>query len=157
MKRGSYFCKVNKCWKSVKLIYKQKAVKLWMCGYFLNEICDIEWNTWYRRNKTSLFYPPPPTANAGLPHDDVPGEFPAQRPVTRRFDVFCDLHPNKRLSKQWWGWLSETPSCPLWRHRNVKVLCLNFGTSKTHLTIIGSDDGPISGRHEDIIWTNAGL
>ena len=29
----------------------------------------------------------------------VPGEFPAQRPVTRSFDVFFDLHPNKRLSK----------------------------------------------------------
>ena len=30
----------------------------------------------------------------------VPGEFPAQRPVTRNFDVFFDLRPNKRLSKQ---------------------------------------------------------
>ena len=29
----------------------------------------------------------------------VPGEFPAQRPVTRGFDVFFDLHLNKRLSK----------------------------------------------------------
>ena len=28
----------------------------------------------------------------------VPGEFPAQRPVTRSFDIFFDLHPNKRLS-----------------------------------------------------------
>ena len=33
----------------------------------------------------------------------VPGEFPTQRPVTRSFDVFFDLHPNKRLSKQWWN------------------------------------------------------
>ena len=48
----------------------------------------------------------------------VPGEFPAQRPVTRSFDVFFDLHPNKRLSKQWWGWWFETLSSPLWRHRN---------------------------------------
>ena len=39
--------------------------------------------------------------------------------MTRRFDVFFDLHPNKRLSKQWWGWWLETPSCPLRRHRNV--------------------------------------
>ena len=31
----------------------------------------------------------------------VPGEFPAQRPVMWSFDVFFDLHPNKRLSKQW--------------------------------------------------------
>ena len=30
----------------------------------------------------------------------VPGEFPAQRPVTQSFDVFFDLHMNKRLSKQ---------------------------------------------------------
>ena len=29
----------------------------------------------------------------------VIGEFPTQRPVTWRFDVFFDLHPNKRLSK----------------------------------------------------------
>ena len=34
----------------------------------------------------------------------VPGEFPAQRPVTRSFDVLFDLHPNRRLSKHWWGW-----------------------------------------------------
>ena len=36
---------------------------------------------------------------------------------TRSFDVFFDLHPNKRLSKQCWGWWFETQSCPLWRHR----------------------------------------
>ena len=29
----------------------------------------------------------------------VPGEFPTQRPVTRGFDVYFDLRPNKRLSK----------------------------------------------------------
>ena len=28
----------------------------------------------------------------------VPGEFPAQRPVTRNFNIFFDLRPNKRLS-----------------------------------------------------------
>ena len=43
------------------------------------------------------------------------GEFPAQRPVTRSFDVFFDLRLNKRLSKQWWGWGFETLSRPLWR------------------------------------------
>ena len=46
------------------------------------------------------------------------GELPAQRPVKRTFDVFFDLHLNKRLSKQWWGWWFETLSCPLWRHRH---------------------------------------
>ena len=47
-----------------------------------------------------------------------PGDFPAQRPVTRSFDVFFDLRLNKRFSKQSWGWWFETPSRPLWRHRN---------------------------------------
>ena len=42
-------------------------------------------------------------------YSQAPGEFPAQRPVTRNFDVFFDLHPNKLLSsKQWWGWWFET-------------------------------------------------
>ena len=49
----------------------------------------------------------------------VTGEFPAQRPVTGSFDVFFGLRLNKRMSKQWWGWWFETPSCPLWRHCNV--------------------------------------
>ena len=48
----------------------------------------------------------------------VTGEFPAQRPVTRSFDVFSDLRLNKRLSKQSWGWKSERPSHSLWRHCN---------------------------------------
>ena len=31
----------------------------------------------------------------------VNGEFPAQMPVTRSFDVFSDLHLNQQLSKHW--------------------------------------------------------
>ena len=49
----------------------------------------------------------------------VPGEFPTQRPVTRSFDVYFDLRPNKRLSKQPWGWWFLTLSWSLWRHRNA--------------------------------------
>ena len=52
----------------------------------------------------------------------VTGEFPAQRPVTRSFDTFFDLCLNKRLSKQSWGWWSETPSSSLWRHYNATGL-----------------------------------
>ena len=44
-----------------------------------------------------------------------PGEIPAQRPVTRSFDVFFDVRPNKRLSKQPWGWWFKTSSWSLWR------------------------------------------
>ena len=54
----------------------------------------------------------------------VTGEFPAQRPVTRSFDVFWDLRLNKRLSKQWCGWWFETPSLPLWRHCNDTGCCV---------------------------------
>ena len=47
----------------------------------------------------------------------VTGEFPSQRPVMRMmFSLICAL--NKRWSKQSWGWLFETPSCPLWRQCN---------------------------------------
>ena len=53
----------------------------------------------------------------------VPGEFPAQRPVTRGFEVFFDLRPDKRLSKQSWGWWFDTPSHSLWRHRNELTAC----------------------------------
>ena len=42
----------------------------------------------------------------------VPDEFPAQRPVTRSFDVFFDLHPNKRL-----GWVNNGEAGDLRRHR----------------------------------------
>ena len=51
------------------------------------------------------------------------GEFAAQWPVTRDFDVFFDLRLNNRLSKQSQGWLFETPSCPLWRHCNADPKC----------------------------------
>ena len=44
-----------------------------------------------------------------------PGEFTTQRPVTRNFDVFFDLRPNKLP----WGWWFETLSWSLWRQRNV--------------------------------------
>ena len=68
--------------------------------------------------------------NSGLNHDGVikwkhflrnwpfvRGIHRGQRPVTRglMFSLIC---PNKRLSKHWWGWWFETPSCPLWRHCN---------------------------------------
>ena len=49
----------------------------------------------------------------------VIGEFPSQRPVTQSFDVSFDLRPNKRLSKQLWGWWFETPSWSLWRQCNA--------------------------------------
>ena len=49
------------------------------------------------------------------------GDFPSQRPVTRSFDVFFDLHLNKKLSKQSIRWWFETLLRPLWRHCNGSV------------------------------------
>ena len=62
-------------------------------------------------------------------NSSVPVEFPAQRPVTRSFDVLFDLRLNKRLSKQSWGWWFETLSRPLWRHCNDINLWPDSGIS----------------------------
>ena len=48
-----------------------------------------------------------------------PVNSPHKVPVTRSFDVYFDLRPDKRLSKQSWGWWFETLSHSLWRHRNA--------------------------------------
>ena len=71
-------------------------------------------NTWWRHQMETL------SALLAIcaGNSPVTGEFPAQRPVTRSFDVFFDLRLNKRLSKQSWSWCFETPSRSLWRHRN---------------------------------------
>ena len=63
------------------------------------------------------------------------GDIFAERPVTRSFDVFFDLHPNKRLSKQWWGWWFETPSCPLWRHCNDHSETTDRASQEIHAEI----------------------
>ena len=90
----------------------------------------------------------------------VTGEFPTQRPVTRSFDVYFDLCPNERLSKQSWGWWFETLSRSLWRHRNDSS-GREWATHKyvsLNQDIFGSDNGllyPV--RHEAIVWTNVDL
>ena len=73
----------------------------------------------------------------------VTGEFPAQRPVTRSFDVFLDLRLSKRLSKQSWGWWFETPSRTLWRHSNGCMTfkcrihqCMLFYMNKDHVAVL---------------------
>ena len=48
----------------------------------------------------------------------VTGDFPAQRPVTRSFDVFFDIRLNKRFIKQSWAWWFETLS----RHYDVILM-----------------------------------
>ena len=55
----------------------------------------------------------------------VTGEFPSQRPVTRSFDSFFDLHLNKRLSKQSRRQWFEAPSRSSWRHCNAQATTKN--------------------------------
>ena len=55
------------------------------------------------------------------------GEFTGHRWIPRTkasgAEIWCflDLRPNKRLSKQSWGWWFETLLRPLWRHCNVSM------------------------------------
>ena len=61
--------------------------------------CHQVWsgfNLWWR-HQMETFYALLAICGGNSP---VPGEFPAQRPVTRSFDVFFDLRLNKWLSKQ---------------------------------------------------------
>ena len=59
---------------------------------------------------------------AGLLRGEFTGRrwipYPAQWQVTRSFDVFFDLHLNKRFSKQSRGWWFETHLRSLWYHCN---------------------------------------
>ena len=62
----------------------------------------------------------------------VPGEFPAQRPLTRSFDVFFDLYPNKRLSKQW----SDDEAGDLGRHRaHYDVIVMTWSRFRVNATV----------------------
>ena len=63
----------------------------------------------------------------------VSGELPAQRPVTRSFEVFFDLHLIKLLSKHARGWWFETLSCSLWRHRNETTFSKTLSSKKIWL------------------------
>ena len=78
--------------------------------------CDVCKFTWWRHQMETI------SALLAICAGNSPasGEFPAQRPVTRSFDVFFDLCLNKRLRKQSRGWWFKTLSCPLWRHCNEK-------------------------------------
>ena len=71
----------------------------------------------------------------------VIGEFPAQRPVTRSFDVFFDLRLNKRLSKHSWGSWFETPSRSSWHHCNASKFWQMDGKGPSHVSLQLRDTG----------------
>ena len=73
-------------------------------------------------------------------------EFPAQKPVTRRFVVFFDLCLNKRLRKQSWGWWFETLPRPLCRHCNDSSMS-DTAKPDTPVTISASNERPLVCTH----------
>ena len=73
--------------------------------------CRNRRQLWWRHQMETFFA----LLNLCVGKSPVTGEFLAQRPVARRFDVFFDLRLNERLGKQSWGWWFETS---LWRHCN---------------------------------------
>ena len=82
-------------WASIHCNHMEDSYCIFVCG------CDLSW--W--RHHMDIFSALQAICAGNSP---VPGEFPAQRPVTRSFDVFFDLRLNKRLSKQSRGWWFET-------------------------------------------------
>ena len=105
-------------WKiAIKSIiyYIKKAMSVTLLNYIVWELKENNAYSWWR-HQMEIF-----SASLALcaGNSPVPGEFPAQRPVTRSFDIFFHLRLNKPLSKQSWSWWFETPSRPLWRQWDV--------------------------------------
>ena len=110
-----YICEY--CWTlmrpSLEILESDQASVIWHLkrGYGNIAATTVRWWRHQMKKKSVLL-----ALCAG--NSPVTGEFPAQRPVTRSFDVSLDLRLNKRLSKQSWSWWSETPTRSLWRQCN---------------------------------------
>ena len=100
--------------------FKTRQVKTYYQPRELNNCSSLQsihyslYSPWWRHQIET--FPALLAICAGI--SPVTGEFPSQRSVTRSFDVFFDLHPNKRLRKQSWDWWFEMPSSLLWHHCN---------------------------------------
>ena len=105
--------KRGKCWSVIHVFEPIPAS--WRCSSWLH-LCHWSFGHSWWGHQMETFSALLAICAGNSP---VPGKFPTQRPVTRSFDVFFDLRLSTRLSKQSWGWWFETPSRPLWRHRNV--------------------------------------
>ena len=118
---------------------------------FLNGSVLMSYKFWLNciSSKPSLQMPVMTSSNGNIcrvtgllcGNSPVTGEFPSQRPVTRSFEDFFDLHLNKRLSKQLRCWWFEMPLCSLWhdcydhhhQERKLYLLCqllTNFEVTK---------------------------
>ena len=82
----------------------------------------------------------------------VNGEFPAQRAVTRSFDLLFGPRLKKWLSKQSPSWWFETPSRSSWRHCNV-----HSSMSSLAYVFQWTDPSSVSLMHQAITWTKGDL
>ena len=117
------------------LCYKPDIVRKQIAWWILITCRLLFYIPWWRHHMETL------TALLAIcaGNSSVTGEFPAQRPVTRNFDVFFDQRLNKCLSKQWWGWWFETPSRPLWRHSDVR--CKYWGHHSLFHSVLSLSNG----------------
>ena len=108
--------------KYVKWTYNTQCVNMWNGRI---TICLHRTRIW---NSLSKFHCGQLNGIIFLVTGPLCGELTGHRwiPLTKASDaeIWCFLWsaPNKRLSNQSWGWWFETPSSPLWRHRNANQL-----------------------------------
>ena len=106
-----WLCFLTRMWGKV-LVVIHYTVSINFRQIRKDRSCSVSWRRHHMNTFSALL-----AICAG--NSPVPGDFPAQRPVMRSFDVFFDLRLNKWLSKHSWGWWFEKLSCTLWRHCNV--------------------------------------
>ena len=114
------FCEINpwpQMTKQVALDIFTKTCQRCHTGYtknYAHDWCFVVLYSWWR-HQIETFSALQALCAGNSP---VTGEFPSQRPVTRRFDVFFDLGLNKRWSKQSRHRWFDTASRSLWCHCN---------------------------------------
>ena len=75
-----------------------KMVLKWRhSGLLIRHVTAEDRHSWWWRHQMETFSALLAICAGNSP---VSGEFPAQRPVTRSFDIIFDVHLNKQLSKQ---------------------------------------------------------
>ena len=102
----------NLQWITIAFLIRKWQIKVWTKHRVVRNLACLQIMLSWWRHQMETFSALLAICAGNSP---VPGEFPTQRPVTRSFDVSFYLRPNKHS----WCWWFETPSRPLWRHRNV--------------------------------------
>ena len=105
---------------NIKAQTEIKMTYTWVYTFFFG--CIGSW-TWSMTSSNGNIF-----RVTGLLCEEFTGDrwIPAQRPVTRSFDVFFDLRLNQQMSKRWRRRWFETPSRSLWRHCNENTVMIVF-------------------------------